>query len=124
MALGLCILHSQRLPASTAAARGPITGITVIAGLASTIGWPLSAFLDATLGWGGARLTWAPFNLLLDPLLNRFLIPRAPPPDSWQSACVRRQRSGLFLTQRWRKADSNSGSHLWIRVSLGETGRK
>jgi hypothetical protein len=21
-------------------------------------------FLDATLGWGGARLTWAPFNLL------------------------------------------------------------
>ena len=27
------------------AARGPITGITLIAGFASTIGWPLSAFL-------------------------------------------------------------------------------
>ena len=29
------------------AARGPITGITLIAGFASTVGWPLSAFLDA-----------------------------------------------------------------------------
>jgi len=35
------------------AARGPITGITLIAGFASTIGWPLSAFLDAILGWRG-----------------------------------------------------------------------
>jgi hypothetical protein len=27
-------------------------------------------------------------------------------------------------TPRWRKADSNSWSHLWMRVSLGETGPK
>ncbi|HEV3137830.1 MAG TPA: hypothetical protein VGZ26_07990, partial [Pirellulales bacterium] len=33
------------------AARGPITGITLIAGFASTIGWPLWAFLDANWGW-------------------------------------------------------------------------
>ncbi len=33
------------------AARGPITGITLIAGFASTVGWPLSAFLDAHYGW-------------------------------------------------------------------------
>jgi DNA-binding transcriptional LysR family regulator len=26
--------------------------------------------------------------------------------------------------ERWSKADSNSWSHLWMRVSLGETGRK
>ena len=38
-------------------ARGPITGITLIAGFASTIGWPLSALLDASLGWRGACLT-------------------------------------------------------------------
>ena len=30
------------------AARGPITGITLIAGFASTVGWPLSAFFDAS----------------------------------------------------------------------------
>jgi hypothetical protein len=27
-------------------------------------------------------------------------------------------------TRRWRKADSNSWSHMWMRVSLGKTGRK
>jgi predicted MFS family arabinose efflux permease len=63
------------------AARGPITGITLIAGFASTIGWPLSAFLDASLGWRGACLTWAALNLLVCLPLNRFLIPRAPPPE-------------------------------------------
>jgi MFS family permease len=34
------------------AARGPITGITLIAGFASTIGWPLSAF--SARSWAGA----------------------------------------------------------------------
>ncbi len=62
-------------------ARGPITGITLIAGFASTIGWPLSAALDANLGWRGACLTWAAINLLIGLPLNRLLIPRAPPPE-------------------------------------------
>ena len=63
------------------AARGPITGITLIAGFASTIGWPLSAFLDASVGWRGACLVWAALNLLVGLPLNRLLIPRAPPPS-------------------------------------------
>jgi MFS family permease len=63
------------------AARGPITGITLIAGFASTIGWPLSAFLDAVLGWRGTCLTWAALHLLIGLPLNRLLIPRAPPPE-------------------------------------------
>src|SRR5215475_9525008 len=37
-------------------ARGPITGITLIAGFASTIGWPLSALLDMNVGWRGTCL--------------------------------------------------------------------
>jgi MFS family permease len=61
------------------AARGPITGITLIAGFASTIGWPLSAFLEANWGWRGTCLTWAALNLLIGLPLNRYLIPRAPP---------------------------------------------
>ena len=40
------------------AARGPITGITLIAGFASTIGWPLSAFFDVQFGWRAACLIW------------------------------------------------------------------
>ena len=63
------------------AARGPITGITLIAGFASTIGWPLSAFFDASLGWRGTCLTWAALNLAVCLPLNRLLIPRAPPPE-------------------------------------------
>jgi predicted MFS family arabinose efflux permease len=63
------------------AARAPITGITLIAGFASTIGWPLSAFLDARLDWRGTCLAWAALNLLVCLPLNRLLIPRAPPPE-------------------------------------------
>ena len=63
------------------AARGPITGITLIAGFASTLGWPLSAFLDAILGWRGTCLTWAALHLLIGLPLNRLLIPRAAPPE-------------------------------------------
>src|ERR1700756_2741198 len=39
------------------AARGPITGITLMAGFASTIGWPLTAYGLAHFGWGGHRLS-------------------------------------------------------------------
>jgi hypothetical protein len=62
------------------AARGPITGITLIAGFASTVGWPLSALLEAHFSWRGACLVWAALNLLIGLPLNRLLIPRAPPP--------------------------------------------
>jgi predicted MFS family arabinose efflux permease len=62
------------------AARGPITGITLIAGFASTVGWPLSALLDVHFGWRGACLVWAALHLLIGLPLNRLLIPRAPPP--------------------------------------------
>jgi MFS family permease len=63
------------------AARAPITGLTLIAGFASTIGWPLSAVLDAHFGWRGACLAWAALNLLIGLPLNRLLVPRAPPPQ-------------------------------------------
>jgi predicted MFS family arabinose efflux permease len=62
------------------AARGPITGITLIAGFASTVGWPLSALLEVHFGWRGACLVWAALHLLIGLPLNRLLIPRAPPP--------------------------------------------
>src|SRR5947207_7702654 len=62
------------------AARGPITGITLIAGFASTVGWPLSAFLDAQFGWRTTRFIWAALHIVIGLPLNRLLIPRAPPP--------------------------------------------
>src|SRR5438132_10596665 len=56
-------------------ARAPITGITLIAGFASTVGWPLSALLNDSFGWRGACLGWAALNLLVCLPVNRLLIP-------------------------------------------------
>ncbi|MEW6706177.1 MAG: MFS transporter [Pseudomonadota bacterium] len=58
-------------------ARSPITGITLIAGFASTVGWPLSAWLEAHHGWRGACFAWAGLHLLLGLPLNA-LLPGAP----------------------------------------------
>ena len=60
-------------------ARGPITGITLIAGFASTVGWPLSALLNDYLGWRGACLGWAALNILVCLPINRLLIPLPAP---------------------------------------------
>src|SRR3984957_10375467 len=62
------------------AARGPITGITLIAGFASTVGWPLSVFLDAQFGWRAACLIWAVLHIVIGLPLHPLRIPRAPPP--------------------------------------------
>lgn len=61
-------------------ARNSITGITLIAGFASTVGWPTSAFMEAEWGWRGACFGWAALQILLGLPLNRLLIPRVPPP--------------------------------------------
>ena len=63
-------------------ARRSITGITLIAGFASTIGWPLSALLLHETGWRSACLMWAGFNMLLAAPLNWLTIPgrRMPEP--------------------------------------------
>jgi MFS family permease len=57
-------------------ARAPITGITLIAGFASTVGWPLSALFNDSFGWRGACLAWAALNLFVCLPMNRLLIPR------------------------------------------------
>jgi MFS family permease len=44
-------------------ARRPITGITLIAGFASTLGWPLTAFLAERYGWRNCCFVWAAINL-------------------------------------------------------------
>jgi MFS family permease len=63
-------------------ARGAITGITLIAGFASTIGWPLSAFLLHQYGWRTACLTWAALNLLLAAPANWLTIPNQTTPGA------------------------------------------
>lgn len=51
-------------------ARGAITGITLLAGFASTVGWPLSAWLELEWGWRAACGVWAGLHLLVALPLN------------------------------------------------------
>ncbi len=51
-------------------ARGAITGITLFAGFASTVGWPLSAWLELEWGWRAACLVWAGLHLAVALPLN------------------------------------------------------
>ncbi|WP_216850954.1 MFS transporter [Acidisphaera sp. L21] len=61
-------------------ARNAITGITLFAGFASTVGWPASAAMIDLVGWRGAALAWAAMHLLIGLPLNRLVVPKAPPP--------------------------------------------
>lgn len=63
-------------------ARTGITGITLIAGFASTVGWPLSAWLEAHVGWRGACFAWAGLHLLVGLPLNALLPSAAAGADS------------------------------------------
>ena len=58
-------------------ARGAITGITLIAGFASSVGWPLSAWMETQFGWREACLGWATLHLLIGLPLNAWL-PKSP----------------------------------------------
>jgi MFS family permease len=59
-----------------AGARGPISGITLFAGFASTVAWPFSTWLEAHYGWRGACMVWAAIMPLLGLPLNGWLLPR------------------------------------------------
>src|SRR6185312_12066919 len=60
------------------AARGPITGITLMAGFASTIGWPLTAYGLAHVGWRDTCLAWAAAHIVIGLPLNLLILPRMP----------------------------------------------
>ena len=58
-------------------ARSAISGITLVSGFCTAITWPVAAFLVSHLGWRGACLAYAAYNILL----KRWAMPRVP---SWQ----------------------------------------
>lgn len=63
-------------------ARRAISGITLIAGFASTVGWPLSALMEAQFGWRGACAGWLLLHGLLALPLNLWVMR----PDASQAA--------------------------------------
>jgi len=57
------------------AARSAITGITLIAGFASTIGWPLTALGLQTIGWRDTCFAWAAAHILMGLPINLLMLP-------------------------------------------------
>jgi MFS family permease len=56
-------------------ARGAITGITLLAGFASTICWPVSSVLEVEVGWRVTCYVWAAAHIVIGLPLNRLLVP-------------------------------------------------
>jgi MFS family permease len=57
------------------AARGAITGITLMAGFASTVSWPLTTLGLDHIGWRDTCFAWAAANLLIGLPLNLLMLP-------------------------------------------------
>src|SRR4030081_3009938 len=56
-------------------ARRSITGITLIAGFASTFGWRLSAWGLETIGWRNTCFAWAAAHILIGLPINWLMLP-------------------------------------------------
>jgi len=67
-------------------ARSVITMLTLFGGFASTVCWPLTAFLAAELGWRGACLVYAGLHLVVCLPLNLLVLPRGNPAPSSAAA--------------------------------------
>ena len=57
------------------AARRSITGITLFAGFASTVGWPLTAWGLETIGWRNTCFAWAAAHILIGLPINWLMLP-------------------------------------------------
>jgi hypothetical protein len=91
---------------------GPsITGITLVAGFASTVFWTLGATLIGVLGWRGLLLAYAGLMLLVNLPMVWLLVPPAPPRPPQATASGDTPRSparlralgllGAFFALRW-----------------------
>ena len=66
-------------------ARGTIAAVTLFGGFASTVCWPLSAYLVATFGWRGACLVYAAIQIAIALPIYLLALPRGGPADAAQA---------------------------------------
>jgi len=71
------------------AARGAITGITLIAGFASTVGWPLTAWGLHTIGWRDTCFAWAAAHVLIGLPINWLMLPQVTGAKAAAAAAVK-----------------------------------
>jgi MFS family permease len=57
-------------------ARRSIVGVTLVAGFASSVSWPLTAALETHFGWRAACVVWAMLHLTVGASIHAVLVPR------------------------------------------------
>ena len=80
--------------------RAQITGVTLVAGFASTLGWPVSAWVEHELGWRAACWTWAGVQLLIALPMNAVLpsgLHAPPEPEAASEAAAPPRQRGVML---------------------------
>jgi MFS family permease len=93
-------------------ARSSITGVTLIAGFASTVGWPVTALLEANFDWRVACFVWAAVHLVVGLPLN-WLLPEV------RSAEADAKVLAVEPAGRTAPAQPASSAPLAAAVSLG-----
>jgi hypothetical protein len=93
-------------------ARSSITGVTLIAGFASTVGWPVTALLEANFDWRVACSVWAAVHLLVGLPLN-WLLPEVRRAEAEAKATVAEPAVSSALPE------PGSSAPLLAAVSLG-----
>ncbi|MDX8466174.1 MFS transporter [Mesorhizobium sp. VK23B] len=83
-------------------ARGAITNLTLFGGFASTVCWPLSAFLVEHEGWRIACLCYAAIHLLICLPLHLRVIPPPPPASPPAPAAAGRKQASTSGRARTR----------------------
>ncbi|MDE2007887.1 MAG: MFS transporter [Rhodospirillales bacterium] len=125
-----------------AAAAPTITGITLVAGFASTVFWPLGVALVGALGWRGTLAVYAALHLAANLPMLLWLVPKAgsgppppgPPPNAAHAGGGARlvraaPRSMLvwlsgFFTLRWLITSAIAVYVLQLFQGLGLTPRE
>ena len=111
-----------------------ITGITLIAGFASTVFWSAGVGLVAAVGWRGTLLLYAGLHLVVNLPIVLWLVPRAapatprPPPVATGGAARRTRSTAIgwlsgYFTLRWliTSAIAVYVLHLFEGVGLSRT---
>src|SRR6202790_1160061 len=97
------------------AARRSITGITLIAGFASTVGWPLTAWGLQTIGWRNTCFAWAAAHILIGLPLNFLMLPAVQGARAAVAASVKPHipldRTMILLAFPFAAACSATGAH-------------
>jgi predicted MFS family arabinose efflux permease len=86
-------------------ARKSIVGVTLIAGFASTIGWPITSGLEGMIGWRGTCLMWCGAHLVIGLPLNYFVIPaKARSEKEVGKTESEKTKDGAPASESWRGA--------------------